>query len=90
MQKTVEYTANRISPATIELLIRERSKGKTLRQLGRMFDRSHEKIRQLLDKYQHLLPRQENTSNAASHARLATQGSVGSVANIEENISMRV
>ena len=51
MQKTVEYTATRVSPATVELLIRERSKGKTLRQLGQMFDRSHEKIRQLLDKY---------------------------------------
>lgn len=51
MQKTVEYTNNRVSPATLELLIRERSKGKTLRQLGQMFGRSHEKIRQLLTKY---------------------------------------
>jgi len=51
MQKTVEYTANRVSPATIELLIRERSKGKSLRQLGRMFGRSHERIRQLLAKH---------------------------------------
>ncbi len=51
MQKTVEYTANRLSPATVELLIRERSKSKTLRQLGRMFGRSHEKIRQVLAKY---------------------------------------
>ena len=33
MQDTVEYTVtnNRVSPATVELLIRERSKGKTLR-----------------------------------------------------------
>ena len=53
MQKTVEYTGvdNRLSPATIELLIRERSKGKTLRQLGQTLSRSHEKIRQVLAKY---------------------------------------
>jgi len=51
MQKTVEYTNNRVSPATIELLIRERSKGKSLRQLGQMFDRSHERIRQVLAKH---------------------------------------
>ncbi len=36
MQKTVEYTNNRVSPATVELLIRERNKGKTLRQLGQL------------------------------------------------------
>ena len=52
MQKTVEYTVNnRVSPATVELLIGERSKGKTLRQLGQMFGRSHERIRQVLAKY---------------------------------------
>jgi len=53
MQKTVEYTGvnNRVSPATIELLIGERNMGKTLRQLGQMFDRSPERIRQLLSKY---------------------------------------
>jgi len=51
MQKTVEYTNNRLSPGTVELLIRERSRGKTLRQLGQMFNRSHEGIRQLLAKY---------------------------------------
>ena len=51
MQKTVEYANNRVSPATIELLIRERNKGKSLRQLGRMFGISHEKIRQVLAKY---------------------------------------
>jgi len=50
MQKTVE-TNNRLSPATVELLIRERSKGKTLRQLGQMFNRSRERIRQVLAKY---------------------------------------
>ena len=51
MQRTVEYTNNRLSPATVELLIRERSKGKSLRQLGQMFGRSHERIRQVLAKY---------------------------------------
>ena len=50
MQKTVEYTNNRVSPATVELLIRERSKGKSLRQLGQMFGRSHERIRKVLAK----------------------------------------
>jgi len=34
-----------------ELLIHERSKGKSLRQLGQMFGMSHEKARQLLVKY---------------------------------------
>jgi len=48
---TVEYTNNRLSPATVELLIRERSRGKTLRQLGQIFNRSHERIRQVLAKY---------------------------------------
>jgi len=49
MQRTMEHTRadNAVSPATIELLIRERSKGKTLRQLGQMFGKSHERIRQL-------------------------------------------
>jgi len=52
MQRTFEYAANnRVSPATVELLIRERSKGKTLRQLGQMFGRSHERIRQILAKH---------------------------------------
>ena len=52
MLKTVEYTNNIVSPATIELLRRERSKGNSLRQLGQMFGRSHEGIRQLLAKEQ--------------------------------------
>jgi len=60
MQKTAEYTNNRVSPATIELLIRERDKGKSLRQLGQMVGRSHEAVRQVLAKYyrsqQPLLP----------------------------------
>jgi len=34
-----------------ELLIHERSKGKSLRQLGQMFNTSHESVRQLLAKY---------------------------------------
>lgn len=51
MQKTVEYTNNKVSPATVQLLIRERSKGKSLRQLGHMFNRSGERIRQVLVKY---------------------------------------
>jgi len=48
MQNTVEYTEtnNRVSPATVELLMRERSQGKSLRQVGQMFGRSHERIRQ--------------------------------------------
>ena len=52
MQQTLKPTrANRVSPDCIELLIRERSKGKSLRQLGQMFGRSHERIRQVLAKY---------------------------------------
>ena len=46
-----------------ELLIYERSKGKSLRQLGQMFGISHEKVRQLLAKYDRsqvtLLPEQK-------------------------------
>ena len=38
MQQTVDYTNNRVSPATVELLIRERSKGKSLRQLLAKYD----------------------------------------------------
>ncbi len=64
---TVEYTNNRLSPATVELLIRERSRGKTLRQVGQMFGRSHERIRQLLAKYGPpqvtLLPEQRVSAN---------------------------
>jgi len=53
MQETIEYTVinNKVSPATVDLLIRERSKGKSLRQLGQMFDRSHERVRQVLAKH---------------------------------------
>jgi len=53
MQKTVERARanNRVSPAFIELLSRERSEGKSLRQLGQMFGRSHERVRKLLAKY---------------------------------------
>ncbi|MFC1978008.1 hypothetical protein ACFLWS_07095 [Chloroflexota bacterium] len=45
-----------------ELIIHERSKGKSLRQLGQMFNTSHESVRQLLAKYDRsqvtLLPEQ--------------------------------
>ena len=53
MQETIEYTAinNGISPATVKLLIRERSRGKALRQLGQMFGISHEGVRQFLIKF---------------------------------------
>jgi len=47
----VSKANNGVSPAGIELLIRERRKGKTLRQLGPMVGRSHEKVRQLLAKH---------------------------------------
>ena len=49
MTRTVEYGANhKVSPATIKLLIAERNKGKSLRQVGQMFGRSGERIRKLL------------------------------------------
>ncbi|MBA7669169.1 hypothetical protein ES703_77297 [subsurface metagenome] len=52
MKRTFQYGVNnRVSPATIELLLRERNKGKTLRQLGQRFGKSHERIRQLLAKH---------------------------------------
>ena len=41
---------NKVSPATIELLIHDRNKGKSLRQLGQMFGVSHERVRQILAK----------------------------------------
>jgi transcriptional regulator with XRE-family HTH domain len=52
MKKTLEHARiNKVSPATIELLIHERNKGKSLRQLGQMFGISHEKVRQILAKH---------------------------------------
>jgi len=52
-----------------ELLIHERSKGKSLRQLGQMFNTSHEKVRQLLAKYDRsqvtLLPEQKVAADLA-------------------------
>ncbi len=52
MQKIVEQTrANRVLPATVELLISERSKGKNLRQLGQMFGRGRERISRDLARY---------------------------------------
>jgi len=68
MQKIVEQTrASRVSPGCIELLIRERNKGKSLRQLGQRFNRSHERIRQILAKhdpsYLTLLPESRVAAN---------------------------
>jgi len=52
MKKTLEHARiNRISPATVELLIHERNKGKSLRRLGQMFGISHEQVRQILAKH---------------------------------------
>jgi len=52
MQRTAEHTGrNRISPDTLELLVHERNKGKSLRQLGLVFGISHEGVRQILAKY---------------------------------------
>ncbi len=52
MNKTVEQARiNRVSPATIEPLIHERNKGKSLRQLGQMLGVSHEQVRQILAKH---------------------------------------
>ncbi len=45
MKRTEEKTKE-------ELLIHERSNGKSLRQLGQMFGISHESVRQLLGKYE--------------------------------------
>jgi hypothetical protein len=42
---------NIASPTNVELLIHERNKGKNLRQLGRMFGVSHERVRQILAKH---------------------------------------
>jgi hypothetical protein len=53
MQKNnVEHVGNnKVSPAALELLIHERNKGKSLRQLGQMFGISHERVRQILARY---------------------------------------
>ena len=52
MKKTVEHARiNKVSLATVELLIHERNKGKSLRQLGQMFGVSHEYVRQILTKH---------------------------------------
>ncbi len=57
---------DRVSPATVELLIRERRKGKSLRQLGQMFNRSHERIRQILAKYSSSQPMLLSESKVAA------------------------
>ena len=49
--QTLERTNNRVSSEFIELLIHERSKGRSFRDLGRIFNRSHEGVRQILAKY---------------------------------------
>ena len=68
MQKAIEHTGvDRVSP-TIDLLIRERGKGKSLRQLGRRFGKSHERIRQILAKYG--LPQEPLLSEKRVAARL--------------------
>jgi len=52
MKKTLEQVSmNRVSPATVKLLIHERNKGKSLRRLGQMFGVSHEYVRQILTKH---------------------------------------
>jgi hypothetical protein len=51
-QKTVEQArVNKVSPVTLELIISERNKGKSLRQLGQMFGISHEQVRQILARH---------------------------------------
>jgi transcriptional regulator with XRE-family HTH domain len=47
-QKAVHYINNRGSPVNVKLLIHERNKGMSLRQLGQMFGVSHERVRQIL------------------------------------------
>jgi hypothetical protein len=47
-QKAVHIIKNRGSPVNVELLIHERNKGRSLRQLGQMFGVSHEHVRQIL------------------------------------------
>jgi hypothetical protein len=47
-QKAVHTIKNSGSPVNVELLIHERNKGRSLRQLGQMFGVSHERVRQIL------------------------------------------
>jgi len=51
MQNTVEYTGanKRVSPATVELLIRERSKGKTIRKLAQAFSEGGDHQRMVIE-----------------------------------------
>jgi len=51
MQNTVAYKEGKISPATIELLIRERNNGKTVRELGLKYNRSYQRIGYVLNKH---------------------------------------
>jgi hypothetical protein len=47
-QEAIHTLKNRGSPVNIKLLIQERNKGRSLRQLGQMFGVSHERVRQIL------------------------------------------
>jgi transcriptional regulator with XRE-family HTH domain len=49
-QEAVHTLKNRGSPVNIKLLIQERNKGSSLRQLGQMFGVSHEHVRKILAK----------------------------------------
>jgi hypothetical protein len=52
MQRTVEEARmTKVASADIELLIHERNKGRSLRQLGQMCCVSHEHVRQILAKH---------------------------------------
>jgi hypothetical protein len=52
MQQILKHARmNRVPPAAIGLIIHERNKGRSLRQLGQMFGISHERVRQILAKY---------------------------------------
>jgi transcriptional regulator with XRE-family HTH domain len=50
-QKAVRIIKNRVSSVNVELLIRERNKGRSLRQLGQMFGVSHEHVRKILARH---------------------------------------
>jgi hypothetical protein len=65
MQETVEQTT-----ALIELLINERNKGKSLRQLGQMVGKSHERVRQILAKANYRRSQESLLPEARVAARL--------------------
>jgi hypothetical protein len=52
MQKTLEhFRIKNVSQATLELLIHERNKGKSLGRMGQMFGISYEQVRRILAKH---------------------------------------